>query len=389
MEELLNKYQNLCDWITQHGGFVNPKLKIEQTEKFGRSITTSEDLEVGDDIFRLPKTLHLNPTNSGLEKFNLQNHFEYRDQVVIALLYECQNPETKWRPYVFLLPQLSDFLNHPMVLFYQNKFPNVSSEIFNRVQGLYQGFNQFWIKLQNFNSSSGIFTQMPNFNECMWAFLTVITRMWANAGLVPFADMLQHSNQSPIYLDSKGEQFSTMSVKQPILKDSVIYDNYFVQDDITLFVNFGFVEDSPTTHLSVSFQFETTNTVVASIINTQRHNFEGKKIYLSTEGINNELVSFLRLHLLDQNDLRIGQFDNDQFFYQLISLSNELRCLQKLKFRLQHLIDPKELEWVYMNSNKFEPTTPEGSICKLLLNVQNLKLKVEEFIEGYWKSFLN
>jgi hypothetical protein len=133
MEELLNKYQNLCDWITQHGGFVNPKLKIEQTEKFGRSIVTTSDLVEGEELFRLPKTLHLNPTNSGLEKFNLQNHFEYRDQVVIALLYECQNPETKWRPYVFLLPQLQEFENHPLVLFYQNKFPNHSQDIFARV----------------------------------------------------------------------------------------------------------------------------------------------------------------------------------------------------------------------------------------------------------------
>jgi hypothetical protein len=100
MEELLNKYQNLCDWITQHGGFVNPKLKIEQTEKFGRSIVTTSDLVEGEELFRLPKTLHLNPTNSGLEKFNLQNHFEYRDQVVISLLYECQNTETKWYFYI-------------------------------------------------------------------------------------------------------------------------------------------------------------------------------------------------------------------------------------------------------------------------------------------------
>jgi hypothetical protein len=389
MEELLNKYQNLCDWITQHGGFVNPKLKIEQTEKFGRSIVTTSDLVEGEELFRLPKTLHLNPTNSGLEKFNLQNHFEYRDQVVIALLYECQNPETKWRPYVFLLPQLQEFENHPLVLFYQNKFPNHSQDIFVRVSGLYQSFNQFYNNLKNYDSNvNKIFTQMPNFNECMWAFLTVITRMWANAGLVPFADMLQHSNDSKIYLDTKEEQYSYMSCKSLTPSGSVIFDNYFVQDDITLYVNFGFVEESPTTHLSIGFQFETKNTLIASIINSERNKFQNKKIYLSTEGINHDLMAFLRLHLLDSNDLKIANFENDLFFYQLITLANELRCLQKLKTRLNFLIEPKELEFSANNIGSFQPYSPDWCVCKLILNCDDLKNRINSYIEEYWKSFL-
>jgi hypothetical protein len=389
MEELINKYQNLCQWITNHGGYVNPKLKIEQTEKFGRTIITQVDIEPGEDLFRLPKELQLNPNTCGLERYNLANTFEYRDQVVISLLFECQNPQTKWRPYVLLLPQLSEFSNHPMVLFYQNKFPSISTEIFNRVSNLYQSFNQFWLKLQDFNSTTNLFSQMPNFNECMWAFLTVITRMWAGAGLVPFADMLQHSNYSPIYLDSQGENFSSMTSKEKITSGSTIYDNYLVQDDITLYVNFGFVEESPTTHLSIGFQFETKNTLIASIINSERNKFQNKKIYLSTEGINHDLMAFLRLHLLDSNDLKIANFENDLFFYQLITLANELRCLQKLKTRLNFLIEQKELEFSANNIGSFQPYSPDWCVCKLILNCDDLKNKINSYIEEYWKSFLN
>jgi hypothetical protein len=389
MEELINKYQNLCQWITNHGGYVNPKLTVEQTEKFGRTIITQVDIEPGEDLFRLPKELQLNPNTCGLERYNLSGTFEYRDQVVISLLYECQNPQTKWRPYVLLLPQLSEFSNHPMVLFYQNKFPSISTEIFNRVSNLYQSFNQFWLKLQDFNSTTNLFSQMPNFNECMWAFLTVITRMWAGSGLVPFADMLQHSNYSPIYLDSQGENFSSMTSKEKITSGSTIYDNYLVQDDITLYVNFGFVEQSDRTHLSIGFQFETINTVIASIINSQRHKFENKKIYISSEGINQEMMAFLRLHLLDANDLKIGQFENDQFFYQIISLANELRCLQKLKFRISHLLDKAELDYVQVNFSKLDEGTTEWQICKLIQNIATLKDQYNNFIENYWKSFLS
>jgi hypothetical protein len=388
MENINENYTNLCDWISKNGGWVNPKLTIEQTEKFGRTIITQVDIEPGEDIFRLPKELQLNLTNCGLDGFNLSNTFEYRDQIVISLLYECQNPETKWKPYILLLPNLSDFENHPMVLFYHNKFPNISAEIFNRVSNLYQSFNQFWLKLQNFNTTTNLFKQMPNFTECMWAFLTVITRMWASCGLVPFADMLQHSNYSPIFLDSQGEKFSSMTSKDKITSGSPIYDNYLVQDDITLYVNFGFVEQSDRTHLSIGFQFETKNTLIATIINSERNKFQDKKIYLSTEGINHDLMAFLRLHLLDSNDLKIANFENDLFFYQLITLANELRCLQKLKTRLNFLIEQKELEFSTNNIGSFQPYSPDWCVCKLILNCDDLKNRVNSYIEEYWKSFL-
>jgi hypothetical protein len=169
---------------------------------------------------------------------------------------------------------------------------------------------------------------------------------------------------------------------------SVIFDNYFVQDDITLYVNFGFVEESPTTHLSVGFQFETKNTLIASIINSERNKFQNKKIYLSTEGINHDLMGFLRLHMLDANDLKIANFENDTFFTQFITLGNELRSLQKLKNRLSFLIDIKELEFIENNINNYSLYSPEWSVCKLILNTNELKTTINKYIDDYWASFL-
>jgi hypothetical protein len=179
-----------------------------------------------------------------------------------------------------------------------------------------------------------------------------------------------------------------MSCKSLTPSGSVIFDNYFVQDDITLYVNFGFVEESPTTHLSIGFQFETKNTLIASIINSERNKFQNKKIYLSTEGINHDLMAFLRLHLLDSNDLKIANFENDLFFYQLITLANELRCLQKLKTRLNFLIEQKELEFSTNNIGSFQPYSPDWCVCKLILNCDDLKNRINSYIEEYWKSFL-
>lgn len=389
MEELQDKFKNLCDWIRHYGGFVNHKLIIQQTEKFGRTVVTTQGMLAGEELFKLPKELMLNPENCGLLKFNLSDHFEYRDQVVISLLSECQNPQTKWRPYIFLLPQLQEFSNHPLVLFYQNKFPSISVDIFNRVSNLYQSFNQFYVKLQHYNQNvNQIYTQMPNFNECLWAFLTVITRMWANAGMVPFADMLQHSNKSTIYLDTQGNNFSIMTCKNNIDQDSVIFDNYLVQDDITLYTNFGFVEESELSHLAINFQFDEKSPLISSIINSGMSKFQGRKIYLTTEGINSDLMAYLRLNSLDSNDLKISNFESENFYNQLISLANELRCLQKLKNRLNYLIDPKELESIRNNFNTYVPYSPEWSISKLVLSAQDIKEKTEKYIVNYWTSFI-
>ena len=382
MENINENFTNLCDWISKNGGWVNPKLTIEQTEKFGKSIITTSDIS-NEDIFIVPKSICLNPKNSGL---NLDGIFEYRDQVIISLLKECQNPDTNWVPYIKLLPDLSSYLNHPMVVFYQNKLPNFSSAIFNRVSELYQSFMKFFNDLKSYNDVNNLFAQMPNFNECIWAFLTVITRMWAGSGLVPFADLLQHSNNSNISLDLNDDNCK-MTSKESITSGSVIYDNYLVQDDITLYVNFGFVEESETTNLSLNFSFETRSPIIASVINSERQKIGEKKIFISTQGINSDMMSFLRLHLLDSTDLKLVDL-GEGFYNNIITLQNELRCLQKLKFRISHVLEQSEVDYANDNIDKFEPYSTEWSICKLVLNIQNLKSVNYKFIEDYWKSFI-
>ena len=382
MENINENFTNLCDWISKNGGWVNPKLRIEQTEKFGKSIITTSDI-INEDIFIVPKSLCLNPKNSGLD---LDGIFEYRDQVIISLLKECQNPDTNWVPYIKLLPDLSSYLNHPMVVFYQNKLPNLSSTIFNRVSELYQSFMKFFNDLKSYNDVNNLFAQMPNFNECIWAFLTVITRMWSGSGLVPFADLLQHSNNSNIALDLNDDNCK-MASKETITSGSVIYDNYLVQDDIILYVNFGFIEESETTNLTLNFSFETRSPIIASVINSERQKTNEKKIFISTQGINSDMMSFLRLHLLDYTDLKLVDL-GEGFYSNIVTLQNELRCLQKLKFRISHVLEQSEVDYATNNIDKFEPYSPEWSICKLVLNIQNLKSANYKFIEDYWKSFI-
>ena len=382
MEKINENFTNLCDWISKNGGWVNPKLSITQSEKFGRSIITTSDI-INEDIFIVPKNICLNPKNSGL---NLDGIFEYRDQVIISLLKECQNPDTNWAPYIRLLPDLSSYLSHPLVIFYQNKLPNFSNIIFNRVSELYQSFMKFFNDLKSYNDVNNLFGQMPNFNECIWAFLTVITRMWSGSGLIPFADLLQHSNNSNIALDLNDDNCK-MTSKEYITSGSVIYDNYLVQDDITLYVNFGFIEESEITNLNLNFSFETRSPIIASVINSERQKTNEKKIFISTQGINSDMMSFLRLHLLDSTDLKLVEL-GEGFYNNIITLQNELRCLQKLKFRISHVLEQSEVDYANDNIDKFEPYSTEWSICKLVLNIQNLKLVNYKFIEDYWKSFI-
>ena len=65
-----------------------------------------------------------------------------------------------------------------------------------------------------------------------------------------------------------------------------------------------------------------------------------------------------------------------------------LFLLQKLKFRISHVLEQSEIDYANDNIGKFEPYSTEWSICKLVLNIQNLKSVNYKFIEDYWKSFI-
>ena len=220
-------------------------------------------------------------------------------------------------------------------------------------------------------------------DEFLYCYLLTISRMWTGIGLVPVADLLQHSNLSQISLN-KNENFSSMSSKDRISQGQPIYDNYLLNDDIMLFINFGFVEGSDLITMPMNFAFEEQPAVITKLISREFENIG--KIYLTSNGVNVNLMRYLRLNLIEMSDLDTIK-DQSDFGNQIITLGNEFKALKKLKFRLSNYIPQEDL--VLLNSLNHSQNESERSIYLLLNRIFKLKELTFGFVKKYWSELLD
>jgi hypothetical protein len=285
-----------------------------------------------------------------------------------------------------LLPKIEEFENHPIILFMNGKFPRVSEFIYERASINYQEFINFNTRFLEFNKKNSIFPNLK-LQGILWAYLNVTTRMWTKVGLVPLADLLQHSNESTVALDITDE-YSKMRTEKLITTNSIVYDNYLIQDDISLYLNFGFVDSSNLHYTSLNFRFDRIPGILSNIAESELGKNDFNKIFISSEGINQNLISFLRINMLSEKDIRNIDFNNPEYYKNIISIGNELRCLKKLKFRISHLLNTNEINWAKSNIDTLQDST-EKDICKLLLKIESIQISIERLISDYWLSFLN
>ncbi len=378
MENIEIKFNNLCNWISTNGGYVNPKLSLING-KFGRTVIANQKIE-NEDIFTLPKSLVLNHENCNL---NIEdNKFTHRDLTVILLLKEYYKPNSFWKDYLNLLPSLSEFKDHPLVIYIKGNFPNVSENVSIKIEKLHSEFVSLYDKFTELNNKNKIVESFTR-NELLWAFLATSTRMWTNIGLVPFADLLQHSNSSNMILSDRDSSFFMMS--ESIGEGEEVFDNYALNDDLTLFTNFGFVESSDVAVISINFIFDETilDSLKSSILNRKKI----APINISSLGINQNLMRFIRINLIDEHDLKLINLSDDELGNSIISLENELRCLRKVKNRSNYFLSENEIKFIQGDRESLSDI--EKQIFDLLSKINNLKVQINQFINNYWMSLLS
>jgi hypothetical protein len=377
MENVEIKFNNLCNWMSTNGGFVNPKLSLINGQ-FGRTVIANQKIE-NEDIFTLPKNLVLNHENSNL---NIEgDKFSHRDLIVISLLKEYYKPNSFWKDYLNLLPSLREFKDHPLIIYIKGNFPTVSENVLIKTKNLHNEFVSLYDKLTELNNQNKIVESFTK-EDLLWAFLTTSTRMWTGIGLVPLADLLQHSNNSNMILSDKDSNLFMMAGS--IGEGEEVFDNYALNDDFTLFTNFGFVESSNITVISINFMFEETilDGLKSSILNRKKM----APMNISSLGINQNLMRFIRLNLIDESDLKLVNLSDEELGNSMISLENELRCLKKVKNRSNYFLTENEVKFI--QSDRDSLSDIEKQIFDLLSKVNNLKVQINQFVNNYWISLL-
>lgn len=256
--ELNYKFINLCNWINENGGFVNSSLSIDYSLN-GKFIKTNSKLSKGDELLSIPDHLLLNKINVGLDV----NSGSEKIDTTISLLYELKKEESFWLPYFNILPDISDFKNHPLFLFKKGKIKDLSNFENYELSSVYNEF----LSLSKYLNEIKIFDVVFE-DEVFWAFLIVITRMWQNSGLVPMADLFQHSYDSNITL-YKESFLNKMKSDRDFNDCEIIYINYLVKSDSTLFFNFGFLQNTNHTYTTIPIDYNNCNKDEKEFINAQ------------------------------------------------------------------------------------------------------------------------
>lgn len=379
--DIQTKYQNLCSWLNQNGSWVNPKMEIRSEGENGNGIWAREAI-TNEDLFNISNNCLLNAENSGLT-FIDPNFLDHRQKTTVALLFEMNNTDSFWKPYLDLLPGFNSFESHPIYQSVKGNFPKISLLINHYVENAHTEYQKFREKFEMYRNANGILLQVED-DDILYAYLLTVSRMWTGIGIVPVADLLQHSNRSNISLN-KNEQVCNMKSQDTIQAGHPIFDNYLLNDDIMLYINFGFVESSDLITMPMGFAFENQPAVVTKLIENEFKNLG--KIFITTEGVNVNLMRYLRLNLLDISDLSgISEF-SESTGLSLINFNNEFKCLKKLKFRLSNFLPDEDLP--LLNRVNYSTNSQESNIYRLLNRIFKLKETTNTFIKNYWSELID
>lgn len=376
MEQLMNSFENLKSWINKNGGYVNDKLSLVPTSDSRLSIVCNTNLD-NEKLFLINKNLILSPEKSqiGIDF----NGMDFKNKLSLALLFELKSENSFFNNYFQLLPPLESYKEHPIFLFSENKFPRFSEKIYVKAQEIYQKF----VNLYNFcNNSNNDFLKNLNYDEILWAYLTVISRSVDDVGLVPLFDFFQHLNESNSYLVDNTDSYTlTLSGGHSI--GEIVYVNNDYKDEIEIFLNKGIVDKTDICFLKMEFQFKQKS----DIINTIVKNSNIKPGYISSLGVNANLLYYLRVNMMSESDL-IFMSKNYNFYEEIISIDNERRSLQKLKAKLSNLNSKEELDYVNSNLTQLSKDSLEFKICKIIQKIDKMSQDLSNSIYEYWGSLL-
>jgi len=355
------KIEILKKWITKNGGYINKKLYLVEFSKGNRGIFTSDLIEKNEKILYIPKEICISRKNiidiPKCEHLNLTKYSNDFYSIIVLLFHLFILKEKSFFfPYLNLLPTFDDFSYHPLchVKEKEKEWNNISEYISSRLKNTY---NTAESNIKNVKEICLEYDIIPNefltFENLFWCALILQTRQWGDTGLVPFADLLQHSNESGIFLSGNG----TMIANNEIKKNEPVYDNYGLLDDVGLFVNFGFVDKSTKNNIFIiqpQYNIQINN-MLNKIIKNEIDEFKNNKFFISTNGISVNLIQFVRILCLNESDLL--KMKDIKYYENVISLDNEQKVNMNITNIFKTLLgndNPNEIIKLYLDENSLE-----------------------------------
>uniref|UniRef100_A0A6C0E9P7 SET domain-containing protein n=1 Tax=viral metagenome TaxID=1070528 RepID=A0A6C0E9P7_9ZZZZ len=335
-DTITEKFDRLVNWVRTNGGYVNDALYLTGTNE-NRFISCKTDVTQNTKLLEIPDKCCIT-ANTFAEIVQNCDETEKKidtNKIIFALLYHISLGESSfYYPYISLLPKYEDYSYHPIYQYNDKKFAEwtkISKLFAVTVQTLIYQVDLIWQKLQ---ASTVIPKEYMTHENVKWCYMIINSRQWSH-GLVPIADLFQHSANSGMLLHTENNS-SRLVTPININAGQIIYDSYGAHNDIKMLSSYGFVDDIQNKNLhrvvplSLSLNEGTLAYEKLRYTYASEYINKHKTFVLSNKGITDNLKQLLRIASLSDTDLKLIDTKNNDWFTNKISLDNELLVYQTI-----------------------------------------------------------
>ncbi|XP_076469350.1 N-lysine methyltransferase setd6-like [Babylonia areolata] len=114
-----DKHDNFLKWCSENKFYLSPKVCVENERVCAQyGMVATEDISEGEVLFTIPRSSLISPATCSIAPLLVEAEEELGEDsgwvpLLLGLLYEYNNPQSAWRPYLDLVPD-SDQLDLPM-----------------------------------------------------------------------------------------------------------------------------------------------------------------------------------------------------------------------------------------------------------------------------------
>ena len=254
-ETLSQEYINLVNYVKTNGGYISPKLTINELSSTNRYILTKEEIKKDEIILFIPESiliskLHREVNRKCFEGYGPAEDHDY-DCLVYFMTIDKYNSSSIFKPYYNYLPKIdkNDFI---ISLTKEEQETFKEAGIIDGIQHFYYFYNQALEpaqdKLKHFAEKNKIKYEQI-LEDFFTNFLLVGTRNFGRPGyfadfstMVPYLDLINHSdkNNTYWYYDEYKSGYYLISIRD-IKKNEEITDSYGRYYNSYLYKTYGFV----------------------------------------------------------------------------------------------------------------------------------------------------
>lgn len=400
-----DKFNRLKEWIIKNNGKVNEKIDIKNDDQYNRTLYAKQKIDKDELLLDIPQDLCISVDKvnkiPNIDKINTGN---YEKDILLLLLLNNEmelNKDSFFYPYLDILPKYEEFEYHPLYEYHKNesvrnRWKIISPKITQMIEAKYDIVNKIHTVLNTIFNELG--KNLISFDRTLYLYLLITTRQWNMSGMVPMADMLQHSNKSSIILNhATKEKGNNMTTTIEINEDEMIYDNYAVYDDVSYFVSFGFIDNiednNYTRYVKLLVNFNKQGDMMLDNLKElelKKYMSDNKILYLSNSIILGQLLEYLRISNLSDTDMKLINL-NEKYYTKVISLENECRVYNSIMniVKNNNYIENKDiLEICKRTCEKSDKSSFDYKLARITLLCANvLDVSVSALIK-HWTSYL-